>query len=278
LTREVTLTLDVAPRQRYASRVPLKTPSSLAVPRRRRHARSGRPATAAGALGAVLVALALGGCGSSGSNATTQATTVATAPTTTAATTTTTVSTTAAAPARPRRRRARTAPVHHRAAAPRPQTTPAPAPPPSSSTPHPQAAAPRPAAKRVRPQGPIAHPIEETAQLVLVSSPGPGRYEQQGTVTGTFDGTMTLNARVTDAGVVVDFTANVNGGIVRGHGLAIPTIHSGSPVATLKGTAVITGGTGTFAHVRSSKLTVGGTAVLPSGAKATVHLTGTVTY
>jgi hypothetical protein len=178
-------------------------------------------------------------------------------------------------PVRRRPRHARTNPPRHHASTPQSHPAPAQTAPPASPAPRPHPARPRPATHR---QGPIAHPINETAQLVLVSSPAPGRYEQQGTVTGTFNGTMTLNAHITDAGIVVDFTADVTGGIVTGHGLAIPTIDSRSPVATLNGTASITGGTGTFAHVKSSKLTVRGTAVLPSGSKATVHLTGTVTY
>lgn len=203
---------------------------------------------------------------------------VATAPatTTTATAVTTSPPSTTPTPAHSRSRHDGT-PVRHHTAAPRTQpaqTTPAPA----SPAPRPHAAKPHPAAQRVHKTGPIAHPVHETAQLVLVSSPAPGRYEQQGTVTGTFSGTMTLKAHITDAGIVVDFTANVTGGIVMGHGLAIPTIDSRSSVATLKGTASITGGTGTFAHVKASKLTVRGTTVLPSGSKATVHLTGTVTY
>jgi hypothetical protein len=131
--------------------------------------------------------------------------------------------------------------------------------------------------KPARPAGPASHPIDETAHLVLVSSPGPGKYVQQGTVTGTFDGTMTLSAHITNAGIAVDFTAVLPGGTVSGHGLAIAKI-GGSPTAFLTGTANVTGGTGTFAHVHGRNLTVAGTTVLPSGAKATVRMKGTVTY
>jgi hypothetical protein len=271
----ISFTLDAARFRGYASRVDSKTPSSPAVPAAPRHACLRHRTAVAGTLASLLLVPALSACGGSGSTPSGRTATVAaaragtTAPTTPAAPAATTTRTTAKPRhARPHPRRvapARTSPAH---------TTPAPA---VRRKSHP-GVQPHPPAPATRKPGPVAHPVDETAHLVLVSSPGPGRYEQQGTVTGTFDGTMTLDARITGAGIVVDFTANVTGGVVTGHGLAIPTITGGSPIATLKGTATVTGGTGTFAHVRGSSLKVTGTAVLPSGAKATVHLTGTVTY
>jgi hypothetical protein len=234
---------------------------------------------AAGALGVVVLALALGGCGSGGTSTDsgTTAGVAATTPVTASAPAGMAPRTTATATTPARHPRARV-PQHRAVAHPAPART-APSTPSAQPAPHPQQVASQPRPRKVsRPAGPAAHPIDEKAQLVLVSSPAPGRYEQQGTVTGTFDGTMTLKAHITDAGIVVDFTANVTGGLVIGHGLAIPTIDSRSPVATLNGTASITGGTGVFAHVKASKLKVRGTAVLPSGSKATVRLTGTVTY
>jgi hypothetical protein len=225
------------------------------------------------------LALALGACGGSGSVSSTAPSTVASAPAQTSTSPASTPATTQpgppTVPARPRvvppRSRARPIPAH----ASRPSRPAAvPTSPPPAAKPH---VAPKPKPKPARPAGPASHPIDETAHLVLVSSPGPGKYVQHGTVTGTFAGTMTLSAHVTNAGIAVDFTAVLPGGTVSGHGLAIAKIGR-SPIATLTGTANVTGGTGTFAHVHGRNLTVAGTAVLPSGARATVRMKGTVTY
>lgn len=256
----------------------LKTSSSPVVPGRPRQGCFPRRPAGAATLAVLLVALAVSGCGSSGGPDAGAITTAASAPaqTTTAAAPTTTAAprTTAIAQSRPRRPKA-----HHRRAARPAHTTPT-APAAASTGPAASAPAPQqqPTSTASRPAEPVAHAVDEVAHLVLVSSPAPGSYVQQGTVTGTFEGTMTLKAHVTDAGIAVEFTADVAGGTVSGHGLAIPTIVGGSSTATLSGTASITGGTGKFAHVRGSRLKVSGTTVLPSGARATVHMTGTVTW
>jgi hypothetical protein len=121
---------------------------------------------------------------------------------------------------------------------------------------------------------PAATPIDETARVTLVSRSGPGRYSQHGTVTGTYDGVMSLDAKITDRGVEVQFTAALPGGTVAGTGLAVPEIGN-SPLAKLHGTAAITGGTGRFAHARGHDLQVSGRAAL-DGSRATVRMVGSV--
>ena len=123
---------------------------------------------------------------------------------------------------------------------------------------------------------PVGTPVDELAVLTLVERRSPIHYFQQGTVTGTFDGTMALEARVVARGVVVYFTATVEGGTITGKGLAIPTVGD-SPTAELHGTAKITGGTGRFASIRGRRLTVGGKVRLDAS-RGRVRLTGTVTF
>ena len=183
-----------------------------------------------------------------------------------AATTATPPSTTIAQPeprTTPQRRPARTRahrPTQTQATA----TQPTPAPSPSPAT----------APQEPEPQ-PAAMPIEELAVLTLVERRGPTHYFQRGTLTGTFDGTIVLEARVVARGVVVYFTATVDGGTITGKGVAIPTI-GGSATARLDGTAKVTGGTGRFASIRGRRLVVSGTTRLDAS-RARVRLTGTVT-
>lgn len=123
---------------------------------------------------------------------------------------------------------------------------------------------------------PAGTAIDETAHVTLVSSPHPGQYTQHGTVTGTFGGVMALEAKITDRGVAVRFTATLDGGTVAGTGLAIPQIGD-SPLATLHGTAAITGGTGRFAGAHAHGLQVSGKAAM-DGSRATVRMVGTVAF
>ncbi|MBS1869722.1 MAG: hypothetical protein JSS99_08665 [Actinobacteria bacterium] len=121
---------------------------------------------------------------------------------------------------------------------------------------------------------PTTSPIDERAQLVLTRRISPAHYFQQGTVTGTYDGTMEIEARITSQGVLVRFTATLPGGTIEGHGVAVAILDSTTWPA-LRGTAVVTGGTGRFAHVRGRGLKVNGRA-RPDASRARVRLTGTV--
>jgi hypothetical protein len=133
----------------------------------------------------------------------------------------------------------------------------------------------QPAAAEPAPQ-PLGSPLDETAELTLVERISPAHYIQQGTVTGTYDGTMEVEARITSKGVLVSFTATLPGGTISGRGVAIAILDSVTWPA-LRGTAAVTGGTGRFANIRGRRLRVTGRAK-PDASRARVRLAGTVTY
>lgn len=137
--------------------------------------------------------------------------------------------------------------------------------------------APTPAPEPQPPAKPAGTPIEEVADLVLVNRAGPTHYFQQGTVVGTYNGTMELEAKVVPKGVRVHFTATVEGGTIEGKGLAIPIIDGSNPTARINGTARILGGTGRFASAHGRRLAVTGTVRLDAS-RAHVRLAGTVFF
>jgi len=93
-------------------------------------------------------------------------------------------------------------------------------------------------------------------------------------VTGTYDGTIALEARIASQGVLVRFTATLPGGTISGRGVAVAVI-DGSPTPGLRGTVDVTGGTGRFAGIRGRGLKVAGRAK-PDASWARVRLSGTV--
>ncbi|HZV72520.1 MAG TPA: hypothetical protein VFF79_02285 [Conexibacter sp.] len=225
-------------------------------------------------LAALTLTLAACGGGTTGQPAATP-TDAASAPATTAqpAATTGAPRTTAATPAPTAQQRQRQRAVTTTQPQPAPQSQPATSPahaaaPATTTAPHqaPAKAAPQPAGT----------PLSELAVVTLADKASPAHYFQQGTVTGTFDGTISLEARITSKGVVVDFTATLAGGTIVGRGLAIPIVGS-SPYWGLRGTAAIVSGSGRFASVHGRGLQVTGRAK-PDGSRARVQLTGTVTY
>jgi hypothetical protein len=228
--------------------VPLKTSSSL-----------GRPL--------LLLALtpALASCGG-GSTADPIAATTATTPAPAAAAPATTG--TAAAPAPPRTT-STTAPrtVAERS---RPPAAGAAEPAPAATTP---GAPRRTSAPAPEPQGSL---LDERAVLTLVERVSPAHYFQQGTVTGTYDGTMEIEARITSKGVIVTFTATLQGRTISGRGVAVAILDS-TTWPSLRGTAAVTGGTGRFAGIHGRGLKVNGRAK-PDASHAHVRLTGTVRY
>jgi hypothetical protein len=205
-----------------------------------------RVALAAGLLAA---ALALGACGGGGAPAS---------------------ATQAAAAARTASATAPTPPVTTATAA----TTQAPAPTTEAGAPPPAKASRPPHAAQQ--SGATAHPIREVARLALDHKFSFAHYTEKGTITGTFDGTMTLDARAATNGIVVAFTAQLPGGSVSGHGRAILQLN-GAALDPLTGTAAITAGTGAFAHAHAKGLKVAGKAAL-DGSRAVVSLAGTVMY
>jgi hypothetical protein len=123
---------------------------------------------------------------------------------------------------------------------------------------------------------PAGSPLDETAELTLVNRVSPAHYFQQGTVTGTYDGTMAVEARITSKGVIVRFTATLPGGTISGRGVAVAILDSAT-WPSLRGTAAVTGGTGRFAGIHGRRLRVSGRA-RPDASKARVRLAGTVSY
>jgi|SRR5215218_2046799 len=118
--------------------------------------------------------------------------------------------------------------------------------------------------------------LDETADLTLVNRVSPAHYFQTGTVTGTYDGTMAVEARITSKGVIVRFTATLPGGTISGRGVAVAILDSAT-WPSLRGTAAVTGGTGRFAGIHGRRLRVTGRA-RPDASKARVRLAGTVSY
>jgi len=238
------------------------------------------PPIASGALVLALTA-ALAGCGGGTTGppvvATTaaqaapaaQPATTASAPTVARATTTTPAPRTTV-PAPPAARTTTQRAVGSGAATVPATTTPATSASKPAGAPAAAAPAPRPAPK------PAGTPIDELADLTLTSRAGPAHYFQQGTVTGTYAGTMAVEARITSQGVLVRFTATLPGGTIVGHALAVAILDSATWPG-LRGSGVITGGTGRFAGIHARGLTVTGRAK-PDASRARVRLAGTASY
>jgi len=146
-----------------------------------------------------------------------------------------------------------------------------PSPAPTATTPRTE----QPAADEPDPE-PAGSLLDETAELTLVNRVSPAHYFQTGTVTGTYDGTMEVEARITSKGVLVRFTATLPGGTITGRGVAIAILDSATWPG-MRGTAAVTGGTGRFADIKGRRLRVTGRA-RPDASKARVRLAGTVTY
>jgi hypothetical protein len=216
--------------------------------------------------------LVLSACGGGTTGGSVAGTTAASAPALPPATPTTTTAPapTATAPKRtganaaaPRTTQTSTAADPPPEPAPAPRPAPADAPPPAQTQ-----SAPAPAPE------PAGTPIDERAELTLTDRESPAHYFQQGTVTGTYEGTMAAEVRITSKGVFVDFTATVEGGTIVGRALAVAVI-DGRPMPALRGTAAIHGGTGRFAAIHARGLKVTGRSK-PDGSQARVRLVGVV--
>lgn len=123
---------------------------------------------------------------------------------------------------------------------------------------------------------PAVSTLDERANLVLTRRVSPSHYFQQGTVVGTYDGTIEVEARITSKGVLVRFTATVPGGTISGRGVAVAILDS-TTWPSLRGTAKVTGGTGRFAGIQGRRLSLTGRAK-PDASRAHVRLAGTVGY
>lgn len=110
--------------------------------------------------------------------------------------------------------------------------------------------------------------------MILTRRASPSHYFQQGTVTGTYDGTIELEARITARGVLVRFTATLPGGTISGRGVVVAILDS-TTWPGLRGRALVTGGTGRFAGIHGRRLKVIGRSK-PDASRARVRLVGTV--
>ena len=62
---------------------------------------------------------------------------------------------------------------------------------------------------------------------------------------------MEVEARITSKGVLVRFTATLPGGTISGRGVAVAILDS-TTWPGLRGTAIVTGGTGRFAGIHGA--------------------------
>ena len=118
--------------------------------------------------------------------------------------------------------------------------------------------------------------LDEHADLRLTRRITNTHYFQQGTVTGTYDGTMATEARITSKGVLVRFTATLPGGTISGRALAVAILDSATWPG-LRGRAIVTGGTGRFAGIRGRGLRVTGRSK-PDASHTRVRLAGVVSF
>jgi hypothetical protein len=121
---------------------------------------------------------------------------------------------------------------------------------------------------------PAATPLDERADLILTRRVTNTHYFQQGTVTGTWGGTMETEARITAKGVLVRFTATLPGGTISGRAVAVAILDSVTWPG-LRGSAKITGGTGRFAGIEGRELRVTGRSK-PDASRTHVRLRGAV--
>jgi len=242
--------------------VPLKTSTSPDPTGPRKHRCStGRRAGLALVCAALVPFAGCGGGELSGQSADAPATTPAAQapPATTPGVATTSTTATPSAPARTTTRPARTTPTTV-ATTPAPATTPSTQPPATTAQPAPEP----------------DRAIEETAELELVEKISAVEYRQRGDVTGTYDGEMTLHAKV-GSYIYVRFTVTVPGGTVTGRARAVIRIEGDGPQYPIQGTAAISEGTGRFAGVRGRGLELSGRAAL-DGTRGRVRLSGTVSF
>jgi hypothetical protein len=142
---------------------------------------------------------------------------------------------------------------------------------PAATTPRREATPPQSA-----PPAPTGTPIDERAELTLTDRDSPAHYSQRGTVVGTYEGTMATEVRITSRGVIVDFTATVEGGTIVGRAVTVAVLDS-TTMPGLRGTAAIFRGTGRLAGIHGRRLKVTGRS-RPDGSQARVRLVGTVDF
>jgi hypothetical protein len=98
---------------------------------------------------------------------------------------------------------------------------------------------------------------------------------EQGSVSGTITGTIYVHLKaVSTSRVTAEVNIYPSGGSLSATGSA--NYRRGATTATFSGSMSITGGSGRYSHVRSSKLSFSGTIYESKNDAITVHVTGTV--
>lgn len=118
--------------------------------------------------------------------------------------------------------------------------------------------------------------IKQTATLTMVRREGT-TYLQQGPVTGTLTGEMTLHATLGGPGVTATFTVHLDDGTMKGRGSAKLRPRKDGSSADFTGTATITTGTGAHKGVTANDMRFSGN-VAADGSKSTVWLSGDLLY
>ncbi len=119
------------------------------------------------------------------------------------------------------------------------------------------------------------HNLTENATMQLVSRKGSRAYVHEGNVVGTLNGTMRLNTKLGGEGVIGIFTVTLADGTLTGRASAALTL-AGSE-ARFRGTAKITGGTGTYANASASGLKFSGK-VSADASTSRIQMSGPVRY
>ncbi len=91
--------------------------------------------------------------------------------------------------------------------------------------------------------------FRETGHLKKTSRSG-ASFTEQGPASGTYSGSLTLYLTTTSKGVTFRMAGGLHGGTLSGHGSA--TMNSEGKIATVHGTAAITGGSGRYAHAHGA--------------------------
>lgn len=122
--------------------------------------------------------------------------------------------------------------------------------------------------------GPTPHQVTETANLRLVSKKGVA-FVQEGTVTGTLNGTMRLDARLGGKGVEGTFVVTLPDGTLTGSASAALALKGA--FADFKGTATISRGTGAYKKLQPAQVAFSGS-VKADASSSTVKLNGAISW
>jgi hypothetical protein len=121
---------------------------------------------------------------------------------------------------------------------------------------------------------PQPHQVTETANLRLVSKKGVA-FVHEGSVSGTLNGTMRLDARLGGKGVEGTFVVTLPDGTLTGSASAALALKGA--FADFKGTATISRGTGAYKKLQPTQVAFNGS-VKSDASSSTVKLSGTINW